>query len=90
MFDHEIRDLKEQLYQLQGMKSKADKNDIYWFIEHFSNKDISNRSSIYFEVCDDIILEINRDYRSDYKLAAIKSSINWGITQIETELNMSG
>lgn len=87
MNDYVIRNLNEQLSWLQNMKKKADDGDLYWFLEHYSKKSISHRSSIYDDVCDDISLAAdNKNFNGEMKLAAIKSAINWGISEIETAL----
>jgi hypothetical protein len=87
MNDYEIRNLKDQLSQLRSIKKKADDGDLYWFLEHYSKKSISHRSSIYDDVCNDIILAAdNKNYNGEIKLAAIKNAINWGIGKIEAAL----
>lgn len=85
---YEIENLKEQLYQLQTMKKKVDDGNLYWFIDRFSKKNISNRSSVFGNVCDDIILVIDKKYNAELKLAAIKSAINYGISKIEDALKI--
>lgn len=62
--------------------------NLYWFIDRFSKKNISNRSSVFGNVCDDIILVIDKKYNAELKLAAIKSAINYGISKIEDALKI--
>lgn len=85
---YEITNLKEQLYHLQVMKKKVDDGNLYCFIERFLKKNISNRSSVLVNVCDDIILVIDKKDNTELKLSAIKSAINYGIGEIEDALKI--
>ena len=89
MNDYVIRNLNEQLSWPQSLKKKADEGDLYWFLEHYSKKSISRRSSIYDAVCDDIAFATdNKSYNAEMKLAAIKSAIIYGIGEIEDALKI--